>query len=117
VQNPLGPYGNAVAAILAVVVVIAALASHVVPGLVPGPWLDNAALLAIGVVFGTQVVQNGTQTKATAALDAAGALNTRVGLLELGATAHRAADFPPGAPAATVAPPTTTGGPPASGTA
>ena len=102
-QNPLGPYGNAVAAILAVVVVLGALASHVVPGLVPDQWLDSAALLAIGVVFGTQVVQNGTQTKATDALAASAALNTRVGLLELGRAAARATDYPPAAPAATVA--------------
>jgi hypothetical protein len=102
VQNPLGPYGNAVAAILAIIVVITAIAAHVVPGLTPDQWLDSAALLAIGVVFGTQVVQNGTQTRASAALAIGVGLDSRVSALERGATAQRSSDHPP-IPAATAA--------------
>lgn len=78
VQSPLGPYGNLVAAALAVIIVLAAVASHVVPGLEVSSWLDNAALIAVGVVFGTQVVQNGTQTKAAAAMAAALTANSRL---------------------------------------
>lgn len=81
-QNPLGPYGNLVAAILAVLIVTAALATHIVPGLVGDPWLDGAALMAAGVVFGTQVVQNGTQAKAVAALTLASAHESRLAALE-----------------------------------
>jgi hypothetical protein len=103
VQNPLGPYGNAVAAILAIIVVIAAIASHLIPGLSADQWLDSAALLAIGVVFGTQVVQNGTQARASAALAIGVGLDARVGVLERGTTAHRASDFPAVPPDATVA--------------
>jgi hypothetical protein len=103
VQNPLGPYGNLVAAVLAVIVVVAAIASHLLPGMTSDQWLDSAALLAIGVVFGTQVVQNGTQTRASAALAIGVGLDARVGALERGTTAQRSSDFPPVPPAATVA--------------
>jgi len=78
VQNPLGPYGNLTAAVLAVIIVLAAVASHVIPGLEVSSWLDNAALIAVGVVFGTQVVQNGTQVAAKAALASAVAANARL---------------------------------------
>jgi hypothetical protein len=104
VQNPLGPYGNLVAAILAVVVVLAAIASHLVPGISSDQWLDSAALLAIGVVFGTQVVQNGTQTKANAAFAISTANSARVSLLEQGVVAKRASDAAPAATVATTAP-------------
>lgn len=77
-QNPLGPYGNLVAAIIAVVAVVAAIASHLFGGLTPSPWLDTFGTLAGGVVFGTQVVQNGTQSKAVAALYQAAAANRRM---------------------------------------
>lgn len=78
VSNPLGSYGAPVAALLAVLIVLAALASHIVPGLVPDTFLDNLALITTGVVFGTQVVQNGTQSKATDAFKAAVAANQRL---------------------------------------
>lgn len=78
-QNPLGPYGNIVAAVLAVMIVgFWLLTKTSVLGHVADPALDNVALITIGVVFGTQVVQNGTQTKATAALAKAEAANQRL---------------------------------------
>jgi hypothetical protein len=93
--NPLGPYGNVTAAILAIVVILAAVASHIVPGLHSDPWLDNTALLAAGVVFGTQVVQNGTQSAARAALSAASNLDARLSLIEQGIAPKRATDQVP----------------------
>jgi hypothetical protein len=89
-SNPLGQYGNLVASILAVIIVLSAIASHVVPGLVPDAWLDSAALVAVGVVFGTQVTQNGTQAKAASALALAKAAHDR--LNAIGAPAQRASD-------------------------
>lgn len=80
--NPLGPYGNLVASIMAVVVILAAIASHVIPGLQPDTWLDSAALIAVGVVFGTQTVQNGTQSKAAAALTLAQAAHDRLNAIQ-----------------------------------
>ncbi len=77
-MNPLGPYGNIVASVLVVVTVIAAAASHLIPGLTPSAFLDNAALLALGVAFGTQVVQNGTQSAARTALALAMTAHTRL---------------------------------------
>jgi hypothetical protein len=77
-QNPLGQYGAPTAALLAVVIVLAALVSHVVPGATPSAWLDNAALIVVGVVFGAQVVQNGTQVKAAQALSLAQAAHDRL---------------------------------------
>ena len=100
-SNPLGPYGNAVAAALAVLIVVAAVLSHIVPGFHTDPWLDNAALLAAGVVFGTQTVQNGTQSKAAAALAQAAAANAR--LDALGAPSSSGTSTP--APAPTPTPP------------
>ena len=77
-MSPLGKYGNAVASAAALGLILAAILSHIIPGLVPDAWLDNASLLAVGVVFGTQVVQNGTQTKATQALALSAAANARL---------------------------------------
>lgn len=92
-QNPLGPYGNLVAAIVALAVILAAVASHLVSGLVPSDFLDNLGLLAAGVVFGTQVVQNGTQVKASEALAAAGKANRRLDVIAAPALeAARASD-------------------------
>ena len=67
-MNPFGPYGNLVASALGVIIVLAAVASHIIPGVTPNAWLDNLGLLVAGVVFGTQVVQNGTQGAARQAL-------------------------------------------------
>ena len=67
-SNPFGPYGNLVASALAVVIVLAAVASHLFSGLTPTAWLDNLGLLVAGVLFGAQTVQNGTQTAARQAL-------------------------------------------------
>jgi hypothetical protein len=94
-SNPLGPYGNLVASLLSVVIVLAALASHVIPGLAPDAWLDSAALIAVGVVFGTQAVQNGTQAKATAAMALAQAAHDR--LNSIGAPTQRATTTRPDA--------------------
>lgn len=81
-QNPLGPYGNLVASVIAVMIVAVYLATtaHLF-GLEQTPSLDNLALLTVGVVFGTQVVQNGTQSKATSALAKAEAANARLDAL------------------------------------
>lgn len=65
-MNPLGKYGNVVAAFLAVIVVLAWLFTIVMNE--PNENLDGVAKLVLGVVLGAQVVQNGTQTKATQAL-------------------------------------------------
>ncbi len=77
-QSPLGQYGAVTAAILAVIVVAAAVIANIVPGISATPWLDNAALIVTGVVFGTQVVQNGTQAKAASALSLAQAAHDRL---------------------------------------
>lgn len=88
----MGPYGNVVAAILAVMIVGFWLASKTgALGHIADPALDNVALITIGVVFGTQVVQNGTQTKATTALAKAEAANSRLDALN----APPAASAPP----------------------
>jgi hypothetical protein len=94
-SNPLGPYGNLVASLLSVLIILAAIASHVVPGLSPDTWLDSAALIAVGVVFGTQTVQNGTQAKAAAAMVLAQAAHDR--LNSIGAPTQRATTTPPDA--------------------
>ena len=67
--NPFGPYGNIVATIAALGVIAVALLVRVVGA--PDAWLDNAALLCLGVIMGTQVVQNGIQSKANSALQIA----------------------------------------------
>lgn len=78
-QNPLGKYGNIVAAILAVLVVAAWLGGEIgVFSLATDTSLADVAKLTIGIVFGTQVVQNGTQTKAVNALAQAEAANRRL---------------------------------------
>lgn len=78
-MNPLGKYGNIVAAFIAVAVILFWLAAQAkFIGLVDSPSLDTVAQITIGVVFGTQVVQNGTQTKAVAALAKAEAANARL---------------------------------------
>lgn len=70
------------AAVLAVMIVGFWLASKTgVLGHISDPALDNVALITIGVVFGTQVVQNGTQTKAVSALAKAEAANARLDAL------------------------------------
>lgn len=76
--SPLGQYGAITSAILAVLIVAAAVAANLIPGIAATPWLDNAALLAVGVVFGTQVIQNGTQAKAASALALAQAAHDRL---------------------------------------
>ena len=106
-MNPLGPYGNAVAATLAVIIVIAAAASHLIPGAPASPWLDSVAGIAIGVVFGTQVVQNGTQTAAAAALAASADAQARLAVLERSSIAQGTVPTGSGVPPAT---PSTSGG-------
>lgn len=93
-MNPLGRYGNIVAAILAVVIVVAAIAAHLLRLMPDTTWLDNAALLALGVVFGTQVVQNGTQTAAKSALAETESLRARVNALEAVAAPNTLAQAP-----------------------
>jgi hypothetical protein len=53
---------------MAVVIIAAGIATHVIPGLAPTPWLDNLTLIVAGVLFGVQTVQNGTQNAARQAL-------------------------------------------------
>lgn len=67
--NPLGKYGNIVAALIAVLIVVVWLAALTgIGGIQQSDALDTVAIMTVGVVFGTQVVQNGTQTKAVSAL-------------------------------------------------
>jgi hypothetical protein len=82
-SNPFGPYGNLVASIIAIALIGCALATKLL-NIASDPWLENAALIAIGVVFGTQVVQNGVQAKATKALELATTLKSQIGVLETG---------------------------------
>ncbi len=84
--SPLGQYGAITSAVLAVLIVGAAVVAHVIPGFAATPWLDNAALIAAGVVFGTQVVQNGTQAKAATALALAQAAHDRLNVIHAPAT-------------------------------
>lgn len=68
--SPLGKYGEIVAALISAMVVFAALAAHLFPALA-GPsgtaWLDNAALLVLGVVLGQRATTNGAAKIAEAA--------------------------------------------------
>jgi hypothetical protein len=91
-QNPLGKYGNLVAAILAVMVVAVWLASTA--GIIHAgdTSLADVAKLTIGIVFGTQVVQNGTQSKALAALAQADAAQRRMDAAGLAPTPHDPVD-------------------------
>ncbi len=66
--TPLGRYGEAVAAVTALLLVAAALAAHL--GLVPAAdttWLDGVSGLAIGVVLGQRATTNGAAKIALAA--------------------------------------------------
>ncbi len=55
-HGPLGKYSQAVAAVLATIIVISAIAVRVITALtghgLPTPFLDNLALIAMGAVFG-----------------------------------------------------------------
>ena len=67
--SPLGKYGELVAALISAAVIAAALLSHVVPGLAgtDTSWIDNAALLVLGVVLGQRATTNGASKIAAAA--------------------------------------------------
>lgn len=68
--SPLGKYGDIAAAIVALAVILAALAAHVFPGalhVTDTGFLDNAALLVLGVVLGQRSTTNGAAKIAMAA--------------------------------------------------
>lgn len=68
--SPLGRYGEIVAALVSAAIVIAALISHLFPGLSGAGdtgWVDNAALLVLGVVLGQRATTNGAAKIAQAA--------------------------------------------------
>jgi hypothetical protein len=54
--GPLGKYSQAVAAVLATIIIVAAIGVRIVGAFVgnipPTPFLDNIALIAMGAVFG-----------------------------------------------------------------
>lgn len=77
-SSPLGPYGSLVSAILAVGIVGAAVVSHVLPFLVPSPYLDSLAAAVVGVVFGVQIATNGSTAAANAAGASAAAAHARL---------------------------------------
>lgn len=56
VHGPLGRYSQAVAAVLATIIIVSAIAVRVigvfVGNIAPTPFLDNLALIAMGAVFG-----------------------------------------------------------------
>lgn len=55
-HGPLGKYSQAVAAILATVIIVSAIALRIIAAItgvpIPSPFLDNLALIAMGAVFG-----------------------------------------------------------------
>jgi hypothetical protein len=72
--SPLGRYGEIAAAIISVGIIGAAILVHLIPptllGLTTPPetsWLDNAALIALGVVLGQRSTTNGAAKIAAAA--------------------------------------------------
>lgn len=67
--SPLGRYGELAATAIALGLVFAALLAHLFPGLSGGDtsWLDNAALLVLGVVLGQRQTTNGSAKIAEAA--------------------------------------------------
>jgi hypothetical protein len=70
VTSPFGKYGAILASFTGAAIILAALAVHVLPGLADIPdksWIDNAALLVIGILFGTRAGQNGAGIVAKAA--------------------------------------------------
>lgn len=79
--SPLGRYGPAVAALIAIGVVAAAVAIHVVAALGIGagtdPFIDSAALLVIGVVLGATAL-GGQVQQVQQAHEAAIAANIRL---------------------------------------
>lgn len=72
--GPFGMLGPVVAAVVAVLVVAAAVAVHVLhafdPSVGPDPFLDSAALLTLGVVLGVAGI-GGTATTALVSAQAA----------------------------------------------
>ncbi len=68
--GPLGKYSQAVAAILATFIIVAAVSVRIVGAFVgevpPVPFLDNLALIAMGAVFGAaaSTAVNGTKIEA-----------------------------------------------------
>jgi len=67
--SPLGKYGELAATAIALGLVFAALIAHLFPVLSGGntTWLDNAALLVLGVVLGQRQTTNGAAKIAEAA--------------------------------------------------
>ncbi len=69
--SPFGNYGPIVSSILGILVVFAAVLVHVFPALATAvsstDWVDNAALLVIGIAFGTRAGMNGAGQIAVAA--------------------------------------------------
>lgn len=63
--NPLGKYAEAVSAIVAVAVIFAAVAMHAYSAFVGvdlnTTFVDNVALIAVGVLFGGKAVANGAK--------------------------------------------------------
>lgn len=72
--SPLGRYGEVAAAIVSVGIIGAAILVHLIPPSLFGlsapldtSWLDNAALIALGVVLGQRSTTNGAAKIAAAA--------------------------------------------------
>lgn len=66
--SPLGRYSDVVAAIVALALIFGAMLQHLLPGFTGDTaWIDNGALLAIGVVLGQRATTNGAAKIAAAA--------------------------------------------------
>lgn len=77
-KSPLGPYGSAVAAIVTILVAIAGIGSHVLPGIAPSDFLDTLTSAVIFGALGVQVATNGSTATSAAALAAATAAHNRL---------------------------------------
>lgn len=66
--SPLGRYSDAVAAIVAVLIVVSAILAHLqLVAVADTAWLDTSAGLAIGVILGQRATTNGAAKVAAAA--------------------------------------------------
>jgi hypothetical protein len=99
VTNPLGQYSSAVAAVVSVLVIASAILVHVLQGCAvltaaaDTSWLDNAALLALGVVIGSSPNVNGS-AKWIGLANSAANQEDRITALEMGAKIAAAAAAP-----------------------
>lgn len=63
--NPLGKYAEVVSAFVSVFVILAAVLLHAYEAIIEAPlnttFIDNVALIAVGVLFGGRAVANGAK--------------------------------------------------------